>query len=99
MNEVFMRFLEGMVTGGNSGRATALTDKIGDNIIVDTCYCDDTQAWETGVERDGEKWVIVATYKDCEKEATNGHAHWVGKLTTNPSLTLVEVQGPEVLWG
>jgi hypothetical protein len=67
-------------------RDTAITDKIV-NITVDTCYTHDTGKWETGIEKNGDNWVIVEMYEG-EEEAKKGHKKWVSEVTKNPNLEL-----------
>lgn len=62
-----------------------------DNITIDTCNTPD-DGWETGIERDGNPWVIVQYY-DSREEAQKGHNEWVTKLRENRNIELPDVQG------
>lgn len=56
-----------------------------DDFEVDTCYCNDTGIYETGItskKLNDEKWIIVDEYRTKE-EAKKGHAKWVKHMKTN----------------
>jgi len=64
-----------------------------DDLIIDTCYCMDTNFYETGIEdiRYYDSWIIVEEY-DNEEEAKIGHNKWVKKMTSStPPQTLRDV--------
>ncbi len=85
----FLSVMPSMITSASS--RDSITDEF-DGITVDTCYCIDTKAWETGIERmpvEG-KWVIVSQYDD-EKEARKGHKQWVKYLKENPTCELTDI--------
>jgi len=71
-----------------SWRDDVFNDKF-DGIVIDTCYTPDVRKWETGIERDGEAWVIVEEYKD-RGEAQLSHKNWVKKLKKNRKMELTE---------
>jgi hypothetical protein len=72
-------------------RSGALTTELPD-ITVDTCCAQDTETWETGIERKNikGKWVIVQQYKNKE-QAEKGHNDWVTKLTAKPDMKLSDI--------
>lgn len=78
-----------------SGRATALTDEIGD-ITIDTCVPSDTGVWETGIKRESVEgaWVIVGQYK-TDDEASKGHKQWVKLMKEDPTCGLKDIN----MWG
>ena len=77
-------------------QSNALTAELPDNIIVDTAYATDTEAWETGIKRSNIKaeWVIVQQYPNKAK-AKRGHTKWVELLTHDPTMPLKDID----LWG
>lgn len=74
-----------------SGRATAMTDKIGD-ITVDTCIPDDTGVWETGIRREAVEgeWIIVSQY-ESDEEAEEEHKKWVALMKEEPTCELKDL--------
>ncbi len=74
-------------------RASATTSKFdveGISFYVDTCCPDDTNLWETAVQRGHQSMVIVEQYPDSDN-AHVGHAKWVGSLKTNPKQVLHDI--------
>ena len=74
-------------------RKDAVTNKI-KGCIIDTCYCYDTDAWETGIKPKGEPWVIVEQYKD-KKEALKNHKKWCMYVKNTEYPSFKDVLGPE----
>ena len=66
-----------------SNRADALTYKT-DKLFVDTCYCLDTDYWETAIEdkRYNDYMIIVEEY-DNEESAKVGHKKWLEKMLSD----------------
>jgi len=63
----------------------------GEGWVVDTCKPPDTNLWETGISRDGEKtWSIVEQYKNRD-EAKKGHEKWVKLMRENPNRELPNI--------
>ena len=79
-----------MAVNRERSRKNALNDSF-DNITVDTCVGFDTGIWETGIERDGEPWVIVSQYDNTE-EATKEHNEWVKALKKKRNMKLKSIQ-------
>ncbi len=69
-------------------RKEALTKKIKD-YIIDTCYCFDTEKWETGICKDDE-WTIVEVYEN-KKEAIKGHKKWCDYINNTGKIELKNV--------
>lgn len=53
---------------------------------VETVDC----GWETGIEPEGQAWIIVERYESKEL-AVPGHAKWVKTLTENPKQELEDI--------
>lgn len=72
-------------------RKEALTEEF-NGITVDTCYCTDTERWETGILRDAieNKWVIVSQHSS-EEEARQEHTKWVAYMKENPDCELRDI--------
>lgn len=85
-----IRFMEMTQEDLKEKRKTAMKDKVG-NKTVDTCDTFDC-GWETGIEKESGKWVIVETYKNI-KEAIIGHNKWINKLRDNPEIDIIECRG------
>jgi len=64
--------------------------EVGRHIVVDTCLPGDTRIWETGIERNGEPWIIVEQYPDKDA-ASKGHNHWVKLMTEEPDCSLQDI--------
>ena len=73
-------------------RHDALTQQE-NNIKIDTCFCGDTEKYETGIKREG-KWTIVEQY-ESRYLAKLGHDQWVVRIKANPSMELEDID----LWG
>ena len=83
----FMRYNNMLISGNRDFRKIAMNVVIKNNTI-DTCYCPDTQTWETGIKRN-DKWIIVEEYLD-EATAIKGHNKWTNKITKNTKIKLQE---------
>ena len=59
------------------------------DMLVDTCYTNDTEKYETYVKNDKGR-AVVEIYKNRE-ESIKGHKKWVKKLKENPNFKPVEV--------
>ena len=76
-------------------RKSAITDKVGE-ITIDTCIGFDTGIWETGINKDGQ-WYIVEQYgeeeygDEKEEVARVGHAKWVNAIKSNPDMELPNI--------
>lgn len=69
--------------------------KFGKNIfVVDTCFTPDTNAWETGIKKNDESWIIVEEY-ETRTLAEKGHKNWVNKLKKNPKIKLNQCRTSE----
>ena len=66
----------------DGNRESALTLETSE-YTVDTCFTNDTDKWETGIQRLGTDWVIVEEYND-ESEAETGHNKWVKFMAETP---------------
>ena len=51
--------------------------------IIDTCYCNDTEKFETAINKDNGQWIVVEEYETKEL-AKNGHKKWVEFTKANP---------------
>ncbi len=60
-----------------------------EDILVDTCFTNDTGKFETYISNDFGS-AVVEIYKN-RKESIKGHKKWVSKLRENPELELKEV--------
>jgi len=84
-----LNFLGAMAEGTLPPKERFNTE-VGCRIVVDTCLPGDTRIWETGIERDGEPWVIVEQYPDKDA-AVKGHNHWVKLMTEEPDFPLKDI--------
>jgi len=75
---VYKTSLSKVLSTAATNRVDALNIKIGD-ITIDTCYANDTDEWETGIETN--RWYIVEHYPNKE-EAKKGHDKWVEKVNS-----------------
>ena len=83
--------------GEPQDRNNALREKLkirNSTIIVDTVVAFDTGNWETGIEIDGNHWIIVEQYEN-NKKAKEGHNKWVRNMKENPKRKLVDCN----VWG
>lgn len=87
------------------GRDT-ISDTIGDSdididYIIDTCWVNDIDAYETGISvqlKNGKTilpWVIVEYYPD-EEEASLGHKQWVEYVVDEAPTFFVSVQDKKI---
>ena len=63
----------------DKSRETAMTDEFdanGKHFIVDTVKAFDTGKYETGIEIDGDNWIITEKY-ETQEEAAKGHEKWI----------------------
>jgi len=81
--------MKAISTNDRSFRNTALNWE-NNGIVVDTCCAFDTGKWETGIERNGDSWIIVEQYEDKE-EAITGHKKWIEKMKKNPKMKLTDI--------
>jgi hypothetical protein len=65
-------------------------------ITVDTCFCVDTQLYETGVKRGG-IWYILEEY-DTEQEAEANHKKWLAEVTAKPDMELWDIYEADLRW-
>lgn len=94
----FMESLKDSMLGKDvSGRATSLTDELGD-ITIDTCLPSNTGVWETGIKRDSieGKWIIVSQY-ESDEEATREHKKWVELMKQEPTCDLKDINNWNLL--
>jgi hypothetical protein len=71
-------------------------DKTKRGITVDTCFCVDTQLYETGVMRGG-VWYILEEY-DTEVEAETKHKKWLAEVTAKPDMELWDIHEADLRW-
>lgn len=85
-----MKAIRGMSDGSlKEARANALTKETKTHTI-DTCFCTDTEQWETGIKPKDSPWVIVEQYEG-RIPAMVGHNKWVNAVEENPKLELEDV--------
>lgn len=80
-----------------NNRTNALTYEKKD-LFIDTCYCYDTDFWETAIgdKRYDDDLIIVEEYSDKE-EAIAGHKKWVKKMTSKtPPENLRSIQNDDI---
>ena len=54
------------------------------NYTIDTCFCNDTNKYETAIKKFDNAWVIVEEY-DTKEQSQEGHKKWVEFAKTEPT--------------
>ena len=55
-----------------------------DEYTVDTCYCNDTNKYETAIKKYDNEWVVLEEY-DTKEQSQYGHNKWIEFAKTKPA--------------